>query len=120
MVERVEMSRRNVVVDGKVYSVKRESEPVFLLRLSDLSVRYLVVIADAIDFHGFQRLVLPNNSEQSSLFERLDGANAYFLKLTAPSATGTSVCPRSCPLGCKSSFRPSCHDTPSFFAVSAS
>ena len=30
MVERVEMSRRNVVVDGKVYSVKRESEPVFL------------------------------------------------------------------------------------------
>ncbi len=35
MVERVEMSRRNVVVDGKVYSVKRESEPVFLLRRRD-------------------------------------------------------------------------------------
>jgi hypothetical protein len=26
MLERVEMTRRNVVVDGKVYSVKRESE----------------------------------------------------------------------------------------------
>src|SRR5258708_27995119 len=67
MVERVEMSRRNVVVDGKVYSVKRESEPVFLLRLSDLSVRYLVVIADAIDFHGFRRLVWPINAEQISV-----------------------------------------------------
>ena len=87
MVERVEMSRRNVVVDGKVYSVKRESEPVFLLRLSDLSVRYLVVIADAIDFHGFQRLVWPINAEQISVFERLDDATAYFLKLTDPSAT---------------------------------
>jgi hypothetical protein len=86
MVERVEMTRRNVVVDGKVYSVKRESEPVFLLRLSDLSVRYLVVIADPIDFHGFQRLVWPINAEQISVFERLDDATAHFLKLTAPPA----------------------------------
>jgi hypothetical protein len=86
MVERVEMTRRNVVVDGKVYSVKRESEPVFLLRLSDLSVRYLVVIADPIDFHGFQRLVWPINAEQISVFERLDDATAYFLKLTTPPA----------------------------------
>lgn len=86
MLERVEMSRRSVIVDGKVYSVKRESEPVFLLRLSDLSVRYLVVIADAIDFHGFQRLVWPMNAEQISVFERLEDATAYFLKLTTPSA----------------------------------
>jgi hypothetical protein len=82
MTERVEMSRRNVVVDGKVYSVKRQSEPVFLLRLSDFSARYLVVIADAIDFHGFPRFVWPVKAEQISVFEKLDDANAYFQKLT--------------------------------------
>ena len=75
MAERVEMSRRNVVVDGKVYSVKRESEPVFLLRLSDLSVRYLVVIADAIDFHGFQRLHAPAGEHErvAGFRQRLGG-----------------------------------------------
>src|SRR5260370_33177368 len=57
MVERVEMSRRNVVVDGKVYSVKRESEPVFRLRLSDLSDTSRGCSADALDCHGFRRLV---------------------------------------------------------------
>jgi hypothetical protein len=85
MAERVEMSRRTTVVDGKVYSVKRQSEPVFLLRLNDLSTRYLVVTADAIDFHGFERYVWPVNAEQISVFEKLDDASAYFLKLTGAS-----------------------------------
>jgi hypothetical protein len=85
MAERVEMSRRNIVVDGKVYSVKRQSDPIFLLRLSDLSARYLVVTADSIDFHGFERLVWPTNPEQISVFEKLDDATAFFLKLTTAS-----------------------------------
>jgi hypothetical protein len=85
MVERVEISRRTTVVDGKVYSVKRQSEPFFLLRLNDLSIRYLVVTADTIDFHGFERFVWPINADQISVFEKLDEASAYFQKLTKAS-----------------------------------
>ena len=76
------MCRRTVIVDGKVYSVKRQSESVFLLRLNDLAVRYVVVTADSIDFHGFQRFVWPLAVEQISSFEKLDDASAYYLKLT--------------------------------------
>jgi hypothetical protein len=79
------MCRRTVIVDGKVYSVKRQSESVFLLRLNDLAVRYLVVTADSIDFHGFQRLVWPLAREKISIFEKLDDASAHYLKLTAGS-----------------------------------
>jgi hypothetical protein len=85
MAERVEMCRRTVVVDGKVYSVKRQSESVFLLRLSDLAARYLVVIADSIDFHGFERFVWPKAADQISSFEKLDDAAAYYEKLTGSS-----------------------------------
>ena len=81
MTERVEMSRRTVVVDGKVYSVKRQSEPFFLLRLSDLSPKYFVVTADSVDFHGFERLVWPRADEQVSIFETLEAATAYYLSL---------------------------------------
>jgi hypothetical protein len=85
MAERVEMCRRTVVVDGKVYSVKRQSESVFLLRVSDLATRYVVVTADSIDFHGFERFVWPKASDQISSFERLDDAAAYYEKLTGSS-----------------------------------
>jgi hypothetical protein len=85
MAERVEMCRRTVVVDGKVYSVKRQSEPFFLLRLNDLAVRYLVVTADSIDFHGFARSVWPEGADQISSFEKLDDAAAYYEKLTGSS-----------------------------------
>ena len=85
MVERVEMSRRTVVVDGKVYSVKRHSEPFFLLRLNDLSPKYFVVTADSVDFHGFERLVWPLAGEQVSIFETPDAALAYYLNLTGSS-----------------------------------
>ena len=83
MMERVEMSRRTVVVDGKVYSVKRESEPVFLLRLNDLLPKYFVVTADSVDFHGFKRLVWPRANDQVAIFETLDAATAYYLNLTS-------------------------------------
>jgi hypothetical protein len=82
MAERVEMCRRTVVVDGKVYSVRRQSESVFLLRLKDLVVRYVVVTAASIDFHGFERFVWPEADDQISSFEKLDDAAAYYLKLT--------------------------------------
>ena len=82
MTERVEMCRRTVVVDGKVYSVRRQSESVFLLRLNDLAVRYVVVTADSIDFHGFERFVWPVAAGQISSFEKLDDAAAYYQKLT--------------------------------------
>ena len=85
MAERVEMCRRTVVVDGKVYSVKRQAESIFLLRLNDLAVRYVVVTADSIDFHGFERFVWPNAADQISSFEKLDDAVAYYLKLTGSS-----------------------------------
>src|ERR1700739_49680 len=85
MAERVEMCRRTVVVDGKVYSVKRQSESVFLLRLSDLAARYVVVTADSIDFHGFERFVWPEAADQVSSFEKLDDAAAYYEKLTGSS-----------------------------------
>jgi hypothetical protein len=85
MAERVEMCRRTVVVDGKVYSVKRQSESVFLLRLNDLTVRYLVVTADSIDFHGFERAVWPDATDQIFSFEKLDDAAAYYEKLTGSS-----------------------------------
>jgi hypothetical protein len=82
MTERVEMCRRTVVVDGKVYSVRRQSDSVFLLRLNDLAVRYVVVTADSIDFHGFERFVWPVAAGQISSFEKLDDAAAYYQKLT--------------------------------------
>ena len=82
MTERVEMCRRTVVVDGKVYSVRRQSESVFLLRLNDLAVRYVVVTADSIDFHGFERFVWPEAASKISSFEKLDDAAAYYEKLT--------------------------------------
>ena len=82
MTERVEMSRRTVVVDGKVYSVKRLSEPVFLLRLNELSAKYFVVTADSVDFHGFERLVWPLADEKVLKFETLEAATAYYLNLT--------------------------------------
>jgi hypothetical protein len=85
MAERVEMCQRTVVVDGKVYSVKRQSESVFLLRLSDLAVRYVVVTADSIDFHGFERFVWPEAADRISSFERLDDAAAYYEKLIGSS-----------------------------------
>ena len=85
MTERVEMCRRTVVVDGKVYSVRRQSEAVFLLRLNDLAVRYVVVTADSIDFHGFERFVWPEATNQISSFEKLDDAAAYYEKLTGSS-----------------------------------
>jgi hypothetical protein len=85
MAERVEMCRRTVVIDGKVYSVKRQSESVFLLRLNDLTVRYVVVTADSIDFHGFERLVWPVAADQISSFKKLDDAAAYYEKLTGSS-----------------------------------
>ena len=83
--ERVEMCRRTVVVDGKVYSVRRQSESVFLLRLNDLVVRYVVVTADSIDFHGFERFVWPEAADQISSFEKLDDAAAYYEKLAGSS-----------------------------------
>jgi hypothetical protein len=82
MTERVEMCRRTVVVDGKVYSVRRQSDSVFLLRLNDLAVRYVVVTADSIDFHGFERFVWPVAAGQISSFEKLDDAAAYYQQLT--------------------------------------
>ena len=85
MAERVEMCGRTVVVDGKVYSVKRQSESVFLLRLSDLAARYVVVTADSIDFHGFERIVWPEAADQISSFEKLDDAAGYYEKLTGSS-----------------------------------
>jgi hypothetical protein len=85
MAERVEMCRRTIVVDGKVYSVRRQYESVFLLRLSDRAVRYVVVTADSIDFHGFERFVWPEAAEQISNFEKLDDAAAYYDKLTGSS-----------------------------------
>ena len=85
MAERVEMCRRTVVVDGKVYSVRRQSGAVFLLRLNDLVVRYVVVTADSIDFHGFERFVWPEAADRVSSFEKLDHAAAYYLKLTGSS-----------------------------------
>jgi hypothetical protein len=85
MAERVEMCRRTVVVDGKVYSVRRQSGAVFLLRLNDLVVRYVVVTADSIDFHGFERFVWPEAADRISSFEKLDHAAAYYLKLTGSS-----------------------------------
>jgi hypothetical protein len=85
MAERVEMGRRTVVVDGKVYSVKRQSESVFLLRLNDLAVRYVVLTADSIDFHGFERLVWPLAPDQISSFEQLADAVAYYEKLAGSS-----------------------------------
>jgi len=85
MAERVEMCRRTVVVDGKVYSVRRQSESVFLLRLNDLVARYVVVTADSIDFHGFERFVWPEAADQISCFEKVDDAAAYYMKLTGSS-----------------------------------
>jgi hypothetical protein len=85
MAERVEMCRRTVVVDGKVYSVRRQSESVFLLRLNDLAARYVVVTADSIDFHGFERFVWPEAADRISSFERLDDAAAYYEKVTGSS-----------------------------------
>jgi hypothetical protein len=85
MGERVEMCQRTVVVDGEVYSVRRQSESVFLLRLSHLAVRYVVVTADSIDFHGFERFVWPEAADQISSFEKLDDAAAYYEKLTGAS-----------------------------------
>jgi len=82
MTERVEMCRRTVVVDGKVYSVRRQSDSVFLLRLNDLAVRYVVVTADSINFHGFERFVWPVAAGQISSFEKLDDAAAYYQQLT--------------------------------------
>jgi hypothetical protein len=82
MVERVEMSGSTTVADGKVYSVKRQSEPFFLLRLNGLSTKYLVVTADAIDFHGFERFVWPLDAAQICVFEKLDDASAYYSQLT--------------------------------------
>ena len=90
MAERVEMCRRTVVVDGKVYSVKRQSESVFLLRVSDLAVRYVVVTADSIDFHGFERFVWPEAADQISSFEKLHDAATYYEKLTDEKFTGSS------------------------------
>ena len=85
MAERVEMCRRTVVVDGKVYSVRRQSDSVFLLRLNDLAVRDAVVTADSIDFHGFERFVWPEAAAQISSFEKLDYAAAYYQKITGSS-----------------------------------
>ena len=85
MAERVEMCRRTVVVDGKVFSVRRQSESVFLLRLNDLVVRYVVVTADSIDFHGFERFVWPEAADQIRSFEKLDDAAACYLKLIGSS-----------------------------------
>jgi hypothetical protein len=85
MAERVEMCRRTVVVDGKVYSVRRQSDSVFLLRLNDLAVRYVVVTADSIDFHGFERFVWPEAADKISSFEKLDDAAAYYQKITGSS-----------------------------------
>jgi hypothetical protein len=87
IVERVEMCGRTVVVEGKVYSVKRQAEPVYLLRLNGLSAKYVVVTADFIDFHGFGRFVWPLAAEQISVFERREDAAAYYLMLTGTSAT---------------------------------
>jgi hypothetical protein len=86
MTERVEMCRRTVVVDGKVYSVRRQSDSVFLLRLNEIAVRYVVVTADSIDFHGFERFVWPEAAGQISSFEKLDDAAAYYQKLTGTSS----------------------------------
>jgi hypothetical protein len=86
MAERVEMCRRTVVVDGKVYSVRRQSESVFLLRLNDLAARYVVVTADSIDFHGFERFVWPEAADQISSFEKLDDAAACYERLTGSSS----------------------------------
>jgi hypothetical protein len=85
MAERVEMCQRTVVVDGKVYSVRRQSESVFLLRLNDMATRYVVVTADSIDFHGFERFVWPEATDRISSFERLDDAAAYYEKLIGSS-----------------------------------
>ncbi|MBV9877848.1 MAG: hypothetical protein JO025_24185 [Verrucomicrobia bacterium] len=85
MAERVEMCRRTVVVNGKVYSVRRQSESIFLLRLNDLVARYVVVTADSIDFHGFERFVWPEDPDQISSFETVDDATAYYMKLTGSS-----------------------------------
>ena len=85
MAERVEMCQRTVVVDGKVYSVRRHSESIFLLRLNDLAARYVVVTADSIDFHGFARFVWPEAADRISIFERLDDAAAYYEKVTGSS-----------------------------------
>jgi hypothetical protein len=87
IVERVEMCRGTVVVDGKVYSVRRQAEPVYLLRLNELSAKYVVVTADCIDFHGFERFVWPLAAEQICVFERLEDAAAYYLMLTGTSDT---------------------------------
>jgi hypothetical protein len=86
MGERVEMCQRTVVVDGEVYSVRRQCESVFLLRLSHLAVRYLVVTADSIDFHGFERFVWPEAADKISSFEKLEDAAAYYEKLTGASS----------------------------------
>jgi hypothetical protein len=85
MAERVEMCRRTVVVNGKVYSVRRQSESIFLLRLNALVTRYVVVTADSIDFHGFERFVWPEDADQISSFETVDDAAAYYMKLTGSS-----------------------------------
>jgi hypothetical protein len=85
MAERVEMCRRTVVVNGKVYSVRRQSKSVFLLRLNDLAARYVVVTADSIDFHGFERFVWPEDADQISSFETVDDAAAYYMMLTGSS-----------------------------------
>ena len=85
MAERVEMCQRTVVVDGRIYSVKRQSESVFLLRLSDLVARYVVVTADSIDFHGFERFVWPEAADRIFSFDRLDDAAACYEKLTGSS-----------------------------------
>jgi hypothetical protein len=71
--------------NGKVYSVRRQSESVFLLRLNDLVARYVVVTADSIDFHGFERFVWPEDADQISSFETVDDAAAYYMKLTGSS-----------------------------------
>jgi hypothetical protein len=85
MAERVEMCRRTVVVNGQVYSVRRQSESIFLLRLNALVTRYVVVTADSIDFHGFERFVWPEDADQISSFETVDDAAAYYMKLTGSS-----------------------------------
>jgi hypothetical protein len=50
-----------------------------------LAVRYLVVTADSIDFHGFERSVWPEAADQISSFEKLIDAAAYYEKLTGSS-----------------------------------
>jgi hypothetical protein len=50
-----------------------------------MAARYVVVTADSIDFHGFERFVWPEAADQISSFERLDDAAAYYQKLTGSS-----------------------------------